>query len=229
MQALYYDRDGHPVSYEQWKELGRRPGYSRVDYADGTQHGWQVTVLTFWVGIAARHGPAGRLIFNTWAGLRGPAERRAAYERVWSWPSLDAARAGHQAVAGWITEVAAFLAGKSSQLPRHRRPVPPCPRRGQAKGGEQAMEDTGPVVHVRQENPEGTGPLCRSRRPGIATSSPCRSSGNTGWRQAAARRPWARAGSASPAQAGQPARGPRPAAARSGGVQAAASPGGRRK
>jgi hypothetical protein len=134
MQALYYDRDGHPVSYEQWKELGRRPGYSRVDYADGIQHGWQVTVVTFWVGIAARHGPAGRLIFNTCAGLRGPAERRAAYERVWSWPSLDAARAGHQAVTGWITEVAAFLAGKSSQLPPPSPASPTVPPSGTGEG-----------------------------------------------------------------------------------------------
>ena len=121
MQALFYDRDGHPVSYEQWQQLGRQPGYSRVGYADSTQHGWQVTVVTFWVGIAAHHGPGGPLIFTTSAGIRGPAERRPAYQRAWSWPSLDAARAGHQAVTEWIAEVARFLAGKTSQLP------PPSP------------------------------------------------------------------------------------------------------
>jgi hypothetical protein len=127
MQSLYYDRDGHPVSYEHWQQLGRQPGYSRVGHADSIQHGWQVTVVTFWAGIAARHGPDGPLIFTTSAGLRAPAERRPAYQRTWTWPSLDAARAGHQAVTGWITEVAAFLAGKSSQLPPPSPPSPAIP------------------------------------------------------------------------------------------------------
>jgi hypothetical protein len=80
MHALYYDRDGRPVSQERWRQLGRRPGYSRVGYADGIRHGRQVTVITFWSGIAA-------------------------------------ARAGHQAVTAWIADVAAFLAGITSQLP----------------------------------------------------------------------------------------------------------------
>jgi hypothetical protein len=51
MQALYYDRDGRPVSEQRWQELGRQPGYSRIGYADGTRHGQQVTVVTFWSGI----------------------------------------------------------------------------------------------------------------------------------------------------------------------------------
>ena len=75
MQALYYDRDGRPVSEERWQELGRQPGYSR------------------------------------------PAARRTAYQRVWGWPDITAARAGHQAVTAWIDQVAAFLAGHASQLP----------------------------------------------------------------------------------------------------------------
>ena len=58
MKALYYDRDGRPVSPEQWQQLGRQPGYSRVGYADATRHGQQVTVITFWSGIAGE-GPSG--------------------------------------------------------------------------------------------------------------------------------------------------------------------------
>ena len=80
-------------------------------------------MVTFWSGIAAGHGPGGPLIFCTCAGIRGLAGRRAAYQRVWGWPSLEAARAGHQGVTAWITEVAAFLAGQASQPPRWRRPV----------------------------------------------------------------------------------------------------------
>ena len=102
MQALYYDRDARPVSWLRWRQLGRQPGYSRVGYADAVRHGRQVTVITFWSGIAAGHDPAS-------PGL--------AYQRQWRWPTLAAARAGHQAVTGWMAELAAFLAGHSSQLP----------------------------------------------------------------------------------------------------------------
>lgn len=125
MQALYYDRDGCPVSEERWQELGRQPGYSRVGYTDGIRHGLQVTVVTFWSGIAG-DGPDGPLLFCTCAGIRSPDTRRTAYQRVWGWADITAARAGHEAVTAWIGQVAAFLAGKASQLPA---PGPALPRR----------------------------------------------------------------------------------------------------
>ncbi len=78
MQALYYDRDGRPVSEQRWQELGRQPGYSRIGYTDGTRHGLQVTMVTFWFGIAG-HGPDGPLLFCTCAGIRGPDTRRTAH------------------------------------------------------------------------------------------------------------------------------------------------------
>ena len=83
MQALYYDRDGRPVSRQRWEQLGRRPGYSRVGYADAVRHGRQVTVITFWSGIAG-HGPDGPLIFCTCAGIRDPGGQRPAYQRLWA-------------------------------------------------------------------------------------------------------------------------------------------------
>src|SRR6201981_709673 len=101
MQALYYDREGRPVSEERWQELGRQPGYSRIGYTDGIRHGLQGTVVTFWSGIAgaALDGP---LLCCTCAGTRGPEGRLPAYQRVWGWPDITAARAGHQAVTAWI-------------------------------------------------------------------------------------------------------------------------------
>ena len=117
MQAPYYDRDARPVTWQRWRQLGRQPGYSRVGYTDAIRHGRQITVITFWSGIAADHGPAGPLIFCTCAGIRGPASPRPAYQRQWRWPTLTAARAGHRVVTAWIAEVAAFLAGHASQLP----------------------------------------------------------------------------------------------------------------
>ena len=77
MQAPYYDRDGRPVSQEQWQQLGRQPGYSRIGYHDAVRHGQQVTVITFWSGIAG-HGPDGPLIFCTCAGIRIPGGPRPA-------------------------------------------------------------------------------------------------------------------------------------------------------
>jgi hypothetical protein len=126
MQALYYDRDARPVSWQRWRQLGRQPGYSRAGYAGAVRHGRQVTVITFWSGIAAGRGPAGPLIFCTCARIRDPASPGPACQRQWRWPTPAATRAGHQAVTGWMAELAAFLAGHASQLPAPA-PAPDLP------------------------------------------------------------------------------------------------------
>lgn len=123
MRTLYYDRDGHPVSEERWRQLGRQPGYSRIGYADSLRHGRQVTVVTFWSGIGC-DGPDGPLLFCTCAGIRSPDQRRTVYQRIWGWATITAARTGHEAITAWITEMAAFLAGRTSDLPP---PDPPLP------------------------------------------------------------------------------------------------------
>ena len=87
-------------------------------------------MITFWSGIAG-DGPDGPLIFCTCAGIRGPGGQRAAYQRLWGWPDIVAARAGHQAVTAWIAEAAAFLAGCTSELPA---PDPALP--GTSAAGE---------------------------------------------------------------------------------------------
>jgi hypothetical protein len=115
--------------HDEEVEPGRPPGYSLIGHADGLRHGQQVTVVTFWSGIVG-HGPDGPLLFCTCAGIRGPGIRgpdgRNAYQRVWGWPGITAARAGHEAVTAWIDQVAAFLAGQASRLPA---PGPALPRR----------------------------------------------------------------------------------------------------
>ena len=97
---------------------------ARIGYIDSIRHGLQVTVVTFWSGIAG-DGPDGPLLFCTCAGIRGPGAHHTAYQRVWGWPDIAAARAGHHAVTAWIDQVAAFLAGHASQLPA---PSPALPR-----------------------------------------------------------------------------------------------------
>jgi hypothetical protein len=87
-------------------------------------------VITFWSGIAAGDGLTGPLIFCTCAGIRDLAGRRAAYQRLWAWPTIQAARTGHQAVTAWIAEVAGFLAGAASQLPPPDPALPATPPPG---------------------------------------------------------------------------------------------------
>ena len=47
-----------------------------------------------------RSWAASSVLFCTCAGIRGP-DGRTAYQRVWGWPDITAARAGHQAVTAW--------------------------------------------------------------------------------------------------------------------------------
>jgi hypothetical protein len=117
MELLYYDRDGRPVSQKQWQHLGSQHDYCRVDYTDGIRHGRRVIVVTYWLGTATGHQPGPPLIFHTFAEIRRPAGPREAYRRSWSWPTLQAARTGHQAIATWLTGVAAWLAGAAAQPP----------------------------------------------------------------------------------------------------------------
>jgi hypothetical protein len=37
MELAYYDRDGRPISEEQWQRFGRQKDYGRVDYTDLTR------------------------------------------------------------------------------------------------------------------------------------------------------------------------------------------------
>ena len=120
MQALYYDRESRPVSWQRW----RQPGW----------HDRRVTVITFWSGITADCGPAGPLIFCTCADIRDPASPRPAYQRQWPWSALAAARVGHHAVTAWIAEIAAVLAGHVSQLPAPDPHLPAPPPSGAGQG-----------------------------------------------------------------------------------------------
>ena len=89
-------------------------------------------MITFWSGIAG-DGPDGPLIFCTCAGIRGPGGQHHAYQRLWGWPDLAAARAGHQAVTAWIAGLADFLAGHTNQLPAPDPALPGTPPAGEGR------------------------------------------------------------------------------------------------
>jgi hypothetical protein len=142
MELLYYDRDGRPISEEQWQRFGHHKDYGRVGYTDATRHGRHLIVVTCWLGAAGGHQLGPPLIFHTFAELRRPAGLDASYWRSWSWPTLQAARDGHRAVATWLTDVAAWLAGAAGQPPAlppalitgQRQPGPADPLRHVLKG-----------------------------------------------------------------------------------------------
>jgi hypothetical protein len=85
-------------------------------------------------GHRRRGLPGCTLLFYTHSGIRGPADRRPAYQRLWGWPTLEALRAGHQTVTAWIAEVAAFLAGATSQIPALPPVHPVMPPSGAGDG-----------------------------------------------------------------------------------------------
>lgn len=131
MELRYYDRDGRPVSREQWQRLGSQEGYGRVDHTDLACHGRHLIVVTRWLGAAGCHQLGPPLIFHTFAELRRPGAAGAGYQRSWSWPTLQKARDGHQAVAGWLAGVAAWLAGTTDRPPK----LPPALITGQRQPG----------------------------------------------------------------------------------------------
>jgi hypothetical protein len=62
MHAPYYDRDANPVSQEQRRQLSRRPGYSRIWYADADPArpaGHRENLLVPARRLPAAAGPAG--------------------------------------------------------------------------------------------------------------------------------------------------------------------------
>jgi hypothetical protein len=130
MQTMYYDRDGCPVSRQQWEQLDRQPAYTRVDHDQAIRHGREITVATFWHGAATCGELDAPLIFHSCGEIRRRGDRCATYRRLWGWPDLETARAGHQAVLAWLAEVTAWLAGETSQLPGlppgQAAPVPPA-------------------------------------------------------------------------------------------------------
>lgn len=105
MEALileYFDRDGHRVSRQQWQELGRQPGYACVAHTDSICNGQHITVITYWLGISEGQQPGTPLIFQTYGEIRRPGGPHAHYYRIWSWPTLGAARGGHLAIIDWL-------------------------------------------------------------------------------------------------------------------------------
>jgi hypothetical protein len=116
METLYYyDRQGRPVSRIQWHQLGRQPGYSDVARTAIVCYGRRIVVDTRWLGTAEAAGPA--RIFQTYGEIRRRGAPRQSYRRRWGWTTIQAAHTGHQEIVGWLTRVAAWLAGVTDQIP----------------------------------------------------------------------------------------------------------------
>jgi hypothetical protein len=71
--ARYYDRQGRPISFEQWADLFNDPDYQRVACTileDG------IIVSTVWMGLDHGFGREGHLIFETMVFPKDASEDR---------------------------------------------------------------------------------------------------------------------------------------------------------
>jgi hypothetical protein len=116
MGAVYFDREGRPVSQEQWRRLSGQPGYCRVGYAASVTGGQEITVATYWLGAIAAGGAGEPVIFHTYAEIRYLAAARPRWRRLWGWATLGQAQSGHRAITAWLPGQATTLAG-TGQFP----------------------------------------------------------------------------------------------------------------
>ena len=103
----YFDRDGYPISRQQWQHLSRQPGYTCVAHTESICNGEQITVITYWLGISQGQHPGTPLIFQTYGEIRRPGTPHARYYRTWSWPTQGVAANGHLAITDWMTTLLA--------------------------------------------------------------------------------------------------------------------------
>jgi hypothetical protein len=89
----YFDRDGQPISEEQWGQLGGRENYRRVglDYLTPDIH-----VSTIWLGLNHNWWGGIPLIYET---MVFGGEHHGKQWRYWT--EVEA-RAGHAAVVGML-------------------------------------------------------------------------------------------------------------------------------
>jgi hypothetical protein len=92
---MFWDRDGRPITFEQWQKLFWDPDLSRIvartDIADG------VLVSTVWLGtdsgLSAIPHPYETMVFG------GVHDGR----RV-TWANEDSARAGHDSIVAYVRD-----------------------------------------------------------------------------------------------------------------------------
>jgi hypothetical protein len=90
----YYDKQGNPLTYEQYRDLLQTigPEYKRVA---STQVG-DVWISTVWLGLDHQYGDGPPLIFET---MQFDDDTAGDYER---WSTLEEAQAGHEA---WVKRI----------------------------------------------------------------------------------------------------------------------------
>lgn len=88
-----HDRDGAPITVEEWCELRRDPNYIHVRM---TAIDDDVYVSTVWIGVDYSWGRGPLQTFETMVfGLEDG-------ERIWRWPDVLGAELGHDAVVSEV-------------------------------------------------------------------------------------------------------------------------------
>lgn len=104
MTPFYYDRQGRPVSLDEWGARFRDPDYQVV--AQHWVRGWKVS--TVWLGFDHGFGlSAAPLIFETMVfppGDEAGGHGTAADEYCERYSTEEAARAGHDRALAWTVD-----------------------------------------------------------------------------------------------------------------------------
>jgi len=111
--SLFYDRDGQPISEEQWVELRRHgEGYFRVA---STEIGTEIWVSTVWIGIDHAFGRGRPMIFETMV-FGGPmADDCVRYS------TAHEAQAGHDAVVTLVLAALDMASTEAASEPEEDR------------------------------------------------------------------------------------------------------------
>lgn len=124
MELWHDGRENHPAGRARRQQAAAAPGHDRIACTDTVCYGRRITIATYGPGTA--DGPQAAGQFQTLAEIARHGAVRSSYRRRWEWATPEAARAGHQDIARWLTGVAAWLAGATDQIP----PPPQAPSSG---------------------------------------------------------------------------------------------------
>ncbi len=92
----YFDREGHPVSMDEYIRLSAEPEYKRVAWDELPGGGY---ISTIWLGLNHAYDGRPPLIFETMAF---PVERWSYTQERYS--TIDEARTGHAEILARLTE-----------------------------------------------------------------------------------------------------------------------------
>lgn len=96
----FFDRYGQPISRETWESLSSDTAYVQVGNDTCHIEGREITVATFWLGMAGPRSSEPPAMFRTYVDNLIPTSRCLS----WAWDNEPDARSGHANILHWIAQ-----------------------------------------------------------------------------------------------------------------------------